>query len=98
MDYNPFLKPWHRSQPNEVAGKGRIETPDMVENIVWQTRPAPLSTYESDLADALIACFEDGIEDLEPLVAALNDRGVMGPDGAPWTAENFQAEMKRLGS
>jgi hypothetical protein len=97
MDHNPFLKPWRQSRPNEVAGKGRIEDLATASNIVWQTRPAPLTAYESDLAEALIGCFEDGARDLEPLVAALNKREVMAPDGGPWTTENFEREMKRLG-
>lgn len=97
MDHNPLLKVWRRPQPNEVAGKGRIEAPDTAENIVWQNRAAAPTSYENDLADALIACFETGIEDLPALVAALNDRGVLAPDGTPWTEESFGREIARLG-
>lgn len=97
MDHNPFLKPWHRARPNQVAGKGRVETPETAENIVWQTRAAPPSAYENELADALVACFESGIEDLAPLVARLNEMGVVAPDGEAWTQESFEREMARLG-
>jgi len=98
MDHNPHLKPWHKARPNQVAGKGRIETPESSENIVWQTRAAPPSPYENELAQALIDCFESGIEDLEPLIARLNEMGVVAPDGTPWTAEVFEHEMARLGN
>ena len=40
---------------------------------------------------------EQGIHDLEGLVAYLNQSGPRGPDGAAWTADTFQAEMARLG-
>jgi hypothetical protein len=97
MDHNPFLKPWRRPQPNQEGGKGFIERPGQTGNIVWQTRPAPPGGYENLLADSLISCFEEGIEELEPLVARLNEKGVRAPDGSPWTVESFGQEMKRLG-
>ncbi|MBZ0216395.1 MAG: hypothetical protein K8F25_07580 [Fimbriimonadaceae bacterium] len=97
MDYNPRLKPWSKPAPNKVAGKGVIENPDTVENIVWQTRHAPPSDYENQLGDALVAAFDQGVEDLEPLVAKLNEFGTLAPDGQPWTVATFEAEMARLG-
>jgi len=48
MDHNPNLKPWKRPEPNQVAGKGRIEKPDEVENIVHQTRPSPPQNMKID--------------------------------------------------
>ena len=97
MDHNPHLTPWRRPQPDEAAGKGRIERPDAIENLVWQTRAAPPGDYENALADALVACFEDGVTELADLVDRLNARGVLGPDGLAWTAERFEREMARLG-
>ena len=48
MDYNPHLQPWKRSEPNKEAGKGSIEIPDEIENIVHQTRCAhPLTSKTS---------------------------------------------------
>ncbi|MFN6956234.1 MAG: recombinase-like helix-turn-helix domain-containing protein [Acetobacteraceae bacterium] len=96
-DYNPMLRPWQRPEPGSAAGKGAIERPERVVNLVWQTRPAPPSEYENALADHLIACFDAGAEELPDLVAALNARGSRGPDGAPWTEQSFTAEMARLG-
>ena len=97
MDHNPDLTPWRRPQPDQAAGKGRIEDPGSVENRVWQTRTAPPTAYETTLADALIACFEDGVTELPDLVDRLNAQGVLGPDGAAWTPERFERELARLG-
>lgn len=97
MNYNPHLKPWLRPAPNEVGGKGRVERPDAAENIVWQTRWAPPTEYENRLGDALEVCFGEGIEELDGLVARLNEMGVLAPDGSPWTSASFEREMARLG-
>jgi hypothetical protein len=97
MDHNPLVKPWLRPRPDDAAGKGAIERPDAVRNIVWQTRAAAPSEYENRLADALVECFGAGIETLEALVARLNAMGVQSPDGAPWTAASFERELARLG-
>jgi len=97
LDHNPFLKPWCRPEPNDAAGQGSIEVPAEVENIVWQTRPAPPTEYENRLGDALVACFEEGIEELSPLVMRLNELGVLAPDGSLWTEDSFEREIARLG-
>ena len=100
MDHNPHLTPWRRPQPDQAAGKGRIEQPDTPgsgENLVWQTRAAPPTDYENALADALVACFEDGVSELAALVDRLNAQGVRGPDGLAWTVDRFEREMARLG-
>lgn len=83
--------------PEQLAGKGEIEVPGDTENIVWQTRPAVPSVYETDLADALIACFENGVVELAALAKALNERQVLSPSGVPWTEDSLAAEMARLG-
>lgn len=97
MDHNPHLKSWQAPAPNKVAGKGRIEIPADVENIVWQTRPAPPSSYENALGDAIETAFGEGHYELAALVARINELGVMSPDGTPWTDDRFAAEMARLG-
>ena len=98
MDYNPNLKPWRRPEPNQVAGKGRIENPDKVENIVHQTRHSPPTEYENRLGDALTEIFGSGIGDLGEIVTSLNTMGVKSPDGKRWSEESFGIEMKRLGA
>ncbi len=97
MTHNVHLKPWNKPKPNEVAGKGNIEVPGQVENIVWQTRAAPPTEYETRLGDALEVAFDEGIEDLDGLVAKLNEIGVQTQDGQAWTVDAFTAEMARLG-
>jgi hypothetical protein len=97
MDHNPLLKPWIRPKPDDAAGKGSIERPDAVANIVWQTRAAPPSEYENRLGDALVECFAAGIEEPGALVARLNEIGVQAPDGTAWTVASFEREMARLG-
>ncbi len=96
MNYNPHLKSWHQPQPARVAGKGAIEAPGEVANIVWQTRSAEPTEYENRLGDALEAVFEAGIETLPAVVGKLNELGMFAPDGSRWTEASFLAEMKRL--
>ncbi|MBT3992304.1 MAG: hypothetical protein HON14_12860 [Rhodospirillaceae bacterium] len=98
LDYNPHLKPWSRTEPNQVAGKGTIEKPDEVENIIYQTRATPPTEYEDRLGEALSEIFEADADELPEVVAKLNDMGVQAPYGEAWTEESFQAEMKRLGA
>ena len=98
MDHNPHLKPFSGVEPNQVAGKGKIEKPEDVENIVHQTRPAPPTEFENRLGDALEEIFGADIDQLGDVVAKLNDMGVPAPEGEDWTEESFQAEMKRLGA
>ena len=97
QDYNPFLKPWRRTSPEINAGKGRIERPGEVGNIVWQTRAARPTEYQDALANAIIRAFDEGVTALPDMVAKLNSFGVLSPDGTPWTDDRFEAEMRRLG-
>lgn len=98
MDHNPYLKPWQQPKPNQVAGKGEIERPDRIRNIVWQTRSAPPTEFENQLGDALERVFDSGAVELADVVAGLNKLGFLASDGQPWTEASFQAEMKRLGA
>ncbi len=97
QDHNPLLKVFLSKAGGTEPEKGRIERVDEAQNIEWQTRPAPPSDYENALGDALVACFEEGIEDLAPLVKRLNDLAIKTPDGDAWTEENFQTVLARLG-
>lgn len=98
MNFNPYLRPWQASQPNNVAGKGAIEVPGQVENIVWQNRAAEPGSYENALGDALERAFTGGAETLEEVVAALNGQAFRTAEGSEWTATSFEAEMARLGA
>lgn len=63
-----------------------------------QARTAPPTAYENKLGDALEAAFADGIHELAPLVARLNEVGVRAPNGEAWTEALFETEIKRLGA
>lgn len=98
LSYNPNLVPWERPAPNNVAGKGRIEQPGKVANIVWQTRADAASAYENALGDALEAAFEGGAQTPADIVRAFNATTFLCLDGQAWTEERFLAEMRRLGA
>jgi hypothetical protein len=63
----------------------------------YQARKRPPTSYEDLLGDAIERAFGAGLWDLDALVAQLNKTGPLGPNGAPWTAESYQAVMKTLG-
>ena len=98
MDYNPNLK--HRQLPeaNNVAGKGNIEHPGQVINIVHQTRATSPTEHENLLGQALEKIFSDNVTELENVISCLNEMGVQTHSGAAWTEESFRSEMKRLGA
>ena len=96
LAYNPNLAPWERPAPNNVAGKGQIEIPGQAENLIWQNRKAEPTQYENDLGDALERVFDAGATELSDVVDGLNRIGFRTPDGAPWTAERFCAELAAL--
>ena len=98
MDHNPHLKPRNHPASDQVAGKGNIEKPDEIENIVHQTRAAPPTEYENRLGEALEEIFDADIDQLSDVVTKLNELGVQAPDGEAWTEDSFQAEMTRLGA
>jgi hypothetical protein len=98
MSFNPYLKPWQAAQPNNVAGKGQIEVPGQVPNIVWQNRAAAPTDYENALGDALEKVFADGAETSEQVVAGLNAMAFRTTAGDAWTTAAFEAEMARLGA
>lgn len=97
MDHNPHLA--RLRQPNDDKGtEAGIEHPVRVENIAWQTRPAPPTAAENALADALQAIFADEIYDLPQIVERLNRLGLAPPPGAErWTEASLRTELRRLG-
>lgn len=97
--YNPDLAPWEPISPNNVAGKGRVERPGHVANLVWQTRAAEPTAYENQLAGSLEAAFLGGAQTPADIVVVLNERGPRNAAGGEaWTEEAFLAEMRRLGA
>lgn len=52
MDYSPYPRPWRQPQPNYVAGKGEIDRPGEVANIVWQTCQPSKPSSRASRSDA----------------------------------------------
>lgn len=98
LDHNPHLRPWQAPAPNNVAGKGKIEVPGHVGNIVWQHRTAAPTPFENALGDALEAAFDGGAETAEQVVAAFNAAAFRRPDGQAWTVAHFEADLALLGA
>ena len=67
-------------------------------NIVWQTREGvDLTEFEIALSEVLEGVFAGGVSDLHGIVERFNAMEFRNQDGGEWTAEGFEAEMKRLG-
>jgi len=98
VNYNPHLQPWLAAQPNNVAGKGQIEVPGQLPNIIWQSRAALPSAYENALGDVLERVFADGAVSIDEVVAGLNAQAFRSAEGGQWTSASFEAEMARLGA
>ncbi|MGA8515047.1 MAG: recombinase-like helix-turn-helix domain-containing protein [Burkholderiaceae bacterium] len=63
-----------------------------------QARKRPPTSYEVLLGDAIERAFGAGLWELDSLVAQLNKTGPLGPSGAPWTVQSYQAVIKTLGA
>lgn len=98
LSYNPQLTPWAPPALEPTAGKGGIERPGAVPNLVWQTRAQAPTAYENALGDALEAAFDGGAETPADVVASLNVQALRAPDGEAWTEAGFLQEMRRLGA
>lgn len=62
-----------------------------------QARQRAPTSYEDLLGDSIERAFGAGHWELNALLAYLNQAGPLGPNGAPWTAESYQAVIKTLG-
>jgi len=62
-----------------------------------QSRSRTPTDYENLLGDALEKAYAAGVHDLPGICERLNDEAVPSPNGALWTPELFEREMKRLG-
>jgi hypothetical protein len=101
-DYNTVLQQWMAAKAGRPASGAKgdessIERPELVRNIVWQTRAALPTDYENALGDALQKIFAEQVHDLPGIVGRLNAGSVRAPGGTAWTEDSFEAEMARLG-
>jgi hypothetical protein len=63
-----------------------------------QTRTGELTAWQQELANAIEAVFTKGAQELDEVVAGLNQSRVRPPSGGEWTADNFKAVMHELGA
>jgi hypothetical protein len=96
-EFNEKLARWIHAMPSNDAGIDNVQVPGQVEHLVWQNRYKAPSQYELDFVQNLIQAFGRNITELNDLVAALNTQGFRSEAGDLWTADNFSAEMQRLG-
>lgn len=96
-EFNHHSANLRHGTPSTEGGKGFIEQPsDQYYNFAWQTRPRPLSVYESNLAQSLETIFATGATDLADIITGLNRSGARAPDGNLWTQESFVSTMSEL--
>jgi len=62
-----------------------------------QARRRAPTTFEDLLGDAIERAFGQGAHTLPELVASLNETGPSSENGQPWTEQNLQNLMARLG-
>jgi hypothetical protein len=97
IDYNPDLAEQGVDETNPNARRGSIESSGEADNLVWQTRVAPPTQYEQDLAGGLVQAFEAGETELSELVAHLIKSGVLDSSHGLWTEASLEAELEHLG-
>lgn len=68
------------------------------ENLVSQLRSGPPSEYEDKLCSALIPILGRNVHDLPGIVAELNKTDVKSETDSSWTAEAFQAVLRKCGT
>ena len=95
------MQPGATDAMRENSGAGGGNHPRLPHNGLymeqWQAGSGTSDPYETALGDALEEIFGKGHHDLAEIVSALNDKGIMTPEGDVWTEENFPAMMERLG-
>ena len=68
------------------------------ENLVSQLRSGPPSECEDKLCSALIPILGRNVHDLSGIVAELNKTDVRSETDSSWTAESFQAVLRKYGT
>lgn len=90
QNFNPYLPANHQIIPAREGGKGQIQAPGTAPNIVWQTRSRLPDDYETALIASLEILFDSGIETLEQIISALNQRQLFDRQGQPWNEASFR--------
>lgn len=60
--------------PAREGGNGQIHQPGQFRNVIWQNRARVPDGFETATVEALETIFDQGAEELEQIVSALNQR------------------------
>ena len=94
LEFNPWLAE-PRGSKGDAATVEEFAEPLLYR---WQHRARAPTDYESRLADELMAAFAAEVHDLPGIALRLNESGLAGPEGGPWSAEAFSAAVRDLAS
>lgn len=89
-DFNPWLPDTQQVSPSREGGNGQIHQPGQFQNVIWQTRARVPDGFETALVAALEDIFEQGADELEQIVSALNQRRLFDRNGHPWDETSFR--------
>ncbi|WP_127957076.1 recombinase-like helix-turn-helix domain-containing protein [Serratia microhaemolytica] len=96
-DINPYLPDTQQVKPDRIGGNGHIHQPGQYQNVIWQTRARVPDPFETALIATLEQIFEQGIEQLDQLVNALNQQRVFDRSGQPWSEQSFRTFLQTNG-
>ncbi len=89
-DFNPWLPDTQQVTPAREGGNGQIHQPGQFRNVIWQNRARVPDGFETALVAALETIFDQGAEELEQIVSALNQRRLFDRSGQPWNEATFR--------
>ena len=89
-DFNPWLPDTQQIKPSREGGNGQIHKPGQFQNVIWQTRTRVPDGFEAALVAALEDIFDQGANELEEVVSALNQRCLFDRNGCPWNETSFR--------
>ncbi|KEY59241.1 recombinase-like helix-turn-helix domain-containing protein [Serratia sp. DD3] len=89
-DFNPWLPDSQQVIPSRFGGNGQIHHPGKYQNVIWQSRARVPDGFETALVGALEEIFEQGAEELDQIIQALNQRRFFDRHGQPWNEDTFR--------
>ena len=89
-DFNPRLPDTQQVTPAREGGNGQIHQPGQFRNVIWQNRARVPDGFETAPVEALETIFDQGAEELEQIVSALNQRRLFDRSGQPWNEATFR--------
>ncbi|KFK93922.1 MULTISPECIES: recombinase-like helix-turn-helix domain-containing protein [unclassified Serratia (in: enterobacteria)] len=89
-DINPWLPDTQQIIPAREGGNGQIHQPGQYQNVIWQNRARVPDGFETALVAALEEIFDQGAEELDQIVSALNQRRLFDRSGQAWNEATFR--------